>query len=1002
VASGLIACFLSIAPAALALKTPRVLTQYNHAVWTQAQGLPQDAIRAITQTDDGYLWIGTDEGLSRFDGYDFETFTVADGSLPSNSIMALARGSDDALWIGTPEGLTRFYKGRFTTFTTKTGLPNNAVKSILEDHSGSLWIVAGPFLSRFQNGEFYTYPKESLLPLQAARVIYEDSRHTIWVTGLEGLIKLVDGAFAPVLGPQDLEGNVIDAITVDQSGSVWLGGQTALLSYRPNSKIRRFYTRGHPENQVRQFLNDRDGNLWAGTGRGVSRLNGSYFRPTPLSSEGESDAVFSLLEDREGNLWTGTENGLNRFHDELFTDYRPRGLPRGVPLVVYQTRKSDAVWVGYQRDGLVLIRGDGIRIYTTRDGLPSNHIQSIREALNGDLLITTAGGLSRMHAGHFSNFVPPDLLGRPFTDDVLEDRSGRLWLAAPGGVFQLDGSKARNIVPGGPVINDMAVVLAEGEEGSLWAGSYGDGLWQIKDGTIRLFKVADGLSSDRIRSLLLDQDGTLWIGTWGGGLNALRNGVFTHVIAKDGLLSDNIWHVEDDGKGSLWLSTPRGISRIRKEDFFALVNKRIRTLNPSNYGVADGLPSSQCPPSGVGGGGTRTQDGRLWFPTSLGLATIDPGLPMRQPHEPVPIVRLTEVSADNQNIEASDTATVGPGPRQIRFRFSAIYLAAPEQVRYEYMLEGLDRDWSPSSTRKGVTYAGLSHGAYHFRFRAYIPGQEPIESSLALVVLPHFYERMYFLPLCAVSALVGLYGVYRVHLRQIRQRFALVLDERLRIAREIHDTLLQGVVGISAQLAVALNELNGHEKIVAKRVAVAHKMAGHTLAESKRSLRDLRSFSSEDEDLAAALSREASCWNSGNAASVEVKILGAPLKLDRDFEQNMIKIAHEAVTNALNHADATRICIQLQFAEQTVSLSVKDDGRGFDPCNVLSLADGHFGLQGMRERAERFGARFDLTSKHGEGTNVSVRFTRPSNGRKKIWRQHFMDRMRTLLSPVRT
>jgi signal transduction histidine kinase len=298
------------------------------------------------------------------------------------------------------------------------------------------------------------------------------------------------------------------------------------------------------------------------------------------------------------------------------------------------------------------------------------------------------------------------------------------------------------------------------------------------------------------------------------------------------------------------------------------------------------------------------------------LATTDPQATVHEQAEPAPIVQLVEVSADNQSIDVGG-ATVGPGPRQIQFRYSGIHLSAPGRVRYEYMLEGLDREWISAAARRTVTYSRVPDGHYRFRVRASVPGQQPSEAAMGLEVLPHFYQRAYFLWFCFTLLLAGAYGIYQMHLRQIRHRFALVLDERARIAREIHDTLMQGFVGISAQLAVAL-ELSGHEEIVLKHIAVARKMARHSLTEAKRSMQDLRSPGLEEVDLPSTLSHGAARWGFGRSTPVEVEILGSPRKLNQDLAQNLLRIAQEAVTNALHHANAAKISIRLQFAERSL------------------------------------------------------------------------------------
>lgn len=969
------ALILLLGPGALlALNPHKALTQYTRTVWTQAQGLPQDTIRAIAQTTDGYLWLGTDEGLARFDGYDFVTFTKHSGSLPSNSITALSAGKDGSLWIGTPSGLTRYVDRRFVTFTTGDGLPDNVITSLFQDHSGALWIVAGVFLSRLQDGKFTNYPPEDLLPLRAVRTVYEDRRHTLWVAGFGGLVKLTHGKFTAVLGPREMRGDITTAMLEDRRGSLWIAGSDGLIELLPSGAIQRFTVRdGLPDNLVRALLEDSSGNLWAGTNQGLCRLENGRFVAPDLNSD--RDWVRSLFEDREGNLWVGMNSGLNRFSDDRFTIYsRSEGFPSDEPIAVHQDR-TGRVWVGFHDRGLVSFASGALRRYTVRDGLPSDEIFGIREARNGDLLVCTREGLSRMHDGHFSNYTVRDPLDRAGVFDALEDPRGRLWLATPSGVVELSDGKPRVAAPGGPLINSIAVVLARGDDGSIWSGTYGNGLWRIQDGVtenVHHYAIADGLSSNQIRALYPDSDGTLWIGTFGGGLNALRNGKFIHYAAKDGLLSDNVSHIEDDGKGSLWLSTTRGICQVSKQQLRDFSAGRIQSLTPINYGVEDGLRSAQCAPGyPAGGGGTKTSDGRLWFPTSRGLAVLQPNAPHRR--YPPPRVQLVEVTADGKDIDFAHPEDLRPGTGHLQFRYTAIHLTAPERVSYYYRLAGLDPEWVWARNRRLINYNSLPEGHYRFLVRATLDGETSDETSFAFEVLPHFYETAWFRWLFAASLAAAIYGVYKLRLRQMRGRFSLVLEERARLAREIHDTLAQAFVGISSQLEAVAVKMNGDLTVARRHLEMARKMARHSLTEARRSVMDLRASSLGDQDLPSALTSGARRWAAGSSVPVEVNVSGEPRKLPEEVEMNVLRIAQEAVTNALKHAGAMTILVHLQMEARRLLLRVKDDGRGFEPSHVFTALDGHFGILGMRERAERLGGELELSSEPGQGTQVEVR-----------------------------
>jgi signal transduction histidine kinase/ligand-binding sensor domain-containing protein len=965
-----LATLLGLAIPAWPLDPHKSLTQYSRAVWTHAEGLPADTVKAIAQTADGYLWVGTDEGLARFDGYEFVTFTKESGALPGDSVETLAAGKDGTLWIGTTDGLSRYRNGKFKILTTRDGLPDNFILSVFEDHKGTLWVAAGSYLSRFENGKFTNYPAERLLPVRRVRRIYETRDLTLLIAGRGGLVKRSGDSFVPVL---DVFDGATDQFTSleDASGNVWIGGTNMTIRTR-EGQVKTFGADdGLLNSLVRALIEDRDGNIWMGTDAGIARLEHGHVTAYATDGVRTRDRVRCLFEDREGDLWVGMSNGLYRFRDTLFTDYgRSEGLPGDEPTTVLQDRKGQ-VWVAYQGAGLVAFSETGERVYTKMAGLISNEVFSIREAHNGDLLVMTRAGVSVMRDGKFLNYPRQNGI---ITVDILEDRRGQVWVAASGGVFQLVGASFRSMVPeipSGPFWDDSGVALSEAPDGSIWAATAGAGLWRIKAGETRRFTTVDGLGSNRLRSLYQDPDGTLWIGTFGGGLNAFRDGVFTRYTAKDGLLSDNISHIQDDGSGVLWLATTSGICSISKQQLRDFAKGSIHTLSPVNYGAEDGLRSTQCAPGvPVGGGGTRTADGRLWFPTARGLSVIDPTAPRRK--EEAPVVRVVAVAVGGQGLDMEKEARIKAGSNHLQFRYAAIHLAAPERVRYEYMLEGLDRDWVAARDRRVIDYNTLGHGTYRFHVRASIPGEAPSESSFGFEILPHFYEQRSFLWLCVLSLIAAVLSFYRLRLRQIRSRFSLVLDERTRIAREIHDTLAQGFFGISSQLDALSLKMNGQNDAAQRHLALARKMARHSITESRRSVMNLRDSTIEDLDLPSALARAASQWAAGSATRIEIQASGPLRTLPEDVEQNTFRIAQEAVTNALRHAHATRILIRVQVLHQRLELTVLDDGRGFEPSGAFAMTNGHYGLLGMRERAEHMGGEMELSSEPAGGTLVKV------------------------------
>ncbi len=966
-----VALYAASASGLLALNPHRALTQYTHTIWTEEHGLPQDTIHAITQTKDGYLWVGTDEGLAQFDGYEFTIFNKENGSLPSDSITALWAANDGTLWIGTAGGLSHYRDHKFTTFTTKDGLADTSINSITEDRSGVLWVVAGVYLSRLENGKFTNFSPRDGLPIESLRGVYTGRDGTLYIAGYAGVARREGTRFVPVITKPEFGGSIITSVIEDRRGNLWATG-LGLLKRSPSGKLKLYTTKdGLPDSFVRSVWEDRDGNLWAGTNGGLARLEGDRFVSNPAATSSEADWVRCIYEDDEGNLWVGMNSGLNRFSDGTFTNYGvPEGLPSDEPTTVYQDRRG-RIWVGFHDRGLMDFSNPG-RVYTTRDGLPSNEIFSIREDHNGDLLIATRDGISRMHDGRFISQAVTDPLNRHLVLDFLESKDGKLLVASGNGLSILQsGQPLESIIPGGPVLNDSAVTVQETRDGSLWAGTFGKGLWRLKNGQVHLFTTADGLTSDQIRSLAEDADGTLWIGTYGGGLNALRGGRFYSITAQQGLLSDNVAHIEIDPRGWLWLSTTRGICRVEKRDLNDLIAGKIHAVKPVNYGVSEGLRSAQCAPGYPSSrGGVRTSDGRVWFPTGRGLAVLNPQeKPLRLA---VPQVHLLDVQVDGSSIPLDGSPDLAPGDGRIQFRYTGIYLSAPEQVRYSYRLEGLERDWTSGVTRRVTNYNSLPHSRYRFIVRASLPGGPSSEASFTFQLLPHFYDTGWFRYLCVALAALAIWGLFRLRLRQVRQRFALVLNERVRLAREIHDTLAQGFVGISSQLDAVALTLKDRTDLAGQHLEMARKMARHSLTEARRSVMDLRDSALEGHELPAALSEAARQWTAGSPVRVQVDVSGDGHKLPEEMEQNLLRIAQEAVTNTVKHAHAKEVRIRLDVKPSRLSMVVADDGKGFEQTEAFSEIGGHFGLLGMRERAQRLGGELRLASQPGHGTKVEV------------------------------
>jgi signal transduction histidine kinase/ligand-binding sensor domain-containing protein len=950
----------------LALDPRKALTQYSTSVWTEQEGLPQDTIQTIAQTTDGYLWLGTNEGLARFDGYEFAVFNRDHGDLPSNSVTALAAGKDGSLWIGSRGGVTQYRDEHFRTYTKKDGLVDDLVSAVFVDHAGVLWIVAGGNLSRFDGSHFTNFFRGRDFPLRSVRAVTEDRSHNLYISGNSSVAKLAGGKFIDMLGPAALQADFPSGLQVDRSGNFWLTGVHGLIERLPDGAIRRYGAReglmdSFGLNTVRE---DRGGTIWVGTDSGLARLEGDRFRALPETDE--HTAVRCIFEDREGNLWVGSNRGLTRFRDDALTSYgKSEGLPGDEPNDVYQDQKG-TVWAGFE-DELVQLMGSHPLWPRRVAGAPKAFVRRFRETRDGELLVPAREGLFRIKEGHAHIFVAPDPQNRKTVFDALEDSGGTLWLALPNGLGELKGDRFRAVIPAGPLfLEDSFDVLAKGADGSIWAGTLSDGLWRYKSeetGEKRLYTTADGLSSDQIRALYQDAGGTLWIGTLDGGLDAFRDGKFTSYRARDGLLSDNISNITDDGE-SLWLSTTRGICRVSRQQLMDFAAHRIKALQPVNYGMADGMRSAQTI------GGQRHADGTLWFVTTRGIAIYDPRIQAASSLPPA--IHFVDVSMDGRRFAGTPPARLPPGRGRLQIRYTAIHLRAPDRVQYSWMLKGLDSDWVKAGGQRAVNYDSLRQGHYTFRIRAEVPGGPSSESSFEFDLLPHYYQTVWFRALAALILAAMIWIAYKLRERQVRSRFALVLEERARLAREVHDTLAQGFAGIASQLdAVELN-MPRDARPARGALELARRMARHSLTEARRSVMDLRAAALEEQDLAVALESGARRWAADSGIDVKVEVKGEAAGLPEEVAHHVFRIAQEAIANAVSHAHANQINLTLHIDRRQLSLEVADDGCGFEPADAFTSRNGNFGLIGMRERAEGLDGHLHLESRPGEGTRLDV------------------------------
>ncbi len=771
------AAVLLAAPVA-ALDPHRAISHYSHRVWHTNDGLPQDSVRTIVQTRDGYLWLGTQSGLARFDGVAFTVFNRSNSALAFDHILTLCASQDGSLWIGTGDsgGLyQRTQDGRFTHV-----IPDVIVRSLLEDRDG-LWIgTQDRGLLRFQGGTYTTFDDRQGLGPGEVRGLAKDAAGNLWAGVLgSGLYRYQAGRFVP--GPARLSGELVWCLWPSPDGSLWAGTKGGGLLRVQNGSVRRFTTAdGLSSDVVLTVSGDRDGNMWIGTdGRGLNRYYGGSFSGYSNSAGLSGDIVRTIYEDREGILWIGTAGaGLNRLKDDPFNNYGRRdGLSNDLIWSMLEDREG-AVWIG-TTEGWINRWRDGViqRFRLNTDS--SSNIAPLLEDNAGNLW---AGAFGKPYRAvrQAKPDVPCPLTGLPAATirTVVRDSRGGLWAGTQLGLTYIhDGtSQTFTTVDGLPHLSVNAITFDR--HGQLWVGTSLGLARQFGERFIRI-NDASGPGGERISSLYPGEGNQLWIGTFRNGLYHLKNGRFTHIGFAEGLPDEMISSILEDRRGNLWMTCRKGIIRASTADFGRWEAHTLKRIPVVIYEDLDGLRSSEInygahPPA------MKTRDGRLWFATYGGAAVIDPdNLPAGQLKPQVFIERLL---AGRAEVPASGEVSVPPGRRDLQFHYTALSFRAPERVRFRYRLNGFDPHWVEADTRRVAYYTNVPPGRYRFEVTASNTDGAWSDrvASMPFELLPHFYETRWF-------GLGALSSAFLLLLLLMRTRVRILNEREAELARRVED-----------------------------------------------------------------------------------------------------------------------------------------------------------------------------------------------------------------------
>ena len=995
---------LLLCPSAFALDPSLDVSQYAHTAWPFRDGFTQGNTKAIAQTLDGYIWLGTGFGLFRFDGVRAEHWQppLNGEQLPSSFVVCLRVARDGTLWIGTLKGLASWRDGKLTRYAKLDGL---IIASILEDRHGTVW-VGGDYsvasrgkLCAIDGTNVDCYESDAVLG-GGITGLYEDSHDVLWVVGRDGVWR-----WRP--GPPRFYHMPFGTFSVHNLGEADDG---TLLIPLPGRLARlgggKLETQHPYPAQARNvegiiFLRDRDGGVWIGTGgAGVVHLHQGRADVFSQADGLSGDHVTSLFEDREGDVWVATVGGLDRFRNYAVATYAQHeglGTTPGWGSVV--AGRDGSIWMG-TNDSLRMWNHGEVTIYgraddhkspsrtiwlharyATNRNLRDNISVSVFADNSGRILVSTPYAFGYMENGRFVAIrgVPGGAVS-----SVAQDGQGNVWIANQNqGLLRLskDGTVQR-ISWASIGRKDGAQSLAAGRStGGLWLGFDAGGVAYFSDGQIKeTYGHAEGLGSGRVSALHIETDDTVWAATE-EGLSRIKNGRVLTLTSKNGLPCDAVHWITQDENDSFWLLMTCGLVRIVRTELQAWATDSQRKVKTTVFDSSDGV--SNAPIAYHGGSQvTRSLEGKIWFQGfSGGASVIDP---QHLPNNKItPPVHIEGISANDKTYDASNGLRLPPRIRDLKIAYTALSFVSPEKVQFRYQLEGQDRNWREVANDREVQYSNLAPGNYVFRVIAcnnsgvWNEAGDTLEFSIA----PVYYQTNWFRALCGAAVVVLVWGIYRLRLYQLQRHFNAGLEarvsERTRIARELHDTLLQSLHGLMFQFQAARNMLPRRPDEAARVMDSAIGATEQTITDSRSAIQHLRSEAA-DGDLGQWLTATGQELGklanaNGNGPVFRLTVEGERKALTALPRDEIYRITREILRNAFQHAQASRIEAEIRYDDRELRVRIRDDGKGVAP-QVLKAGGsaGHWGLRGVRERAQQIGARLDFWSEAGAGTEVEL------------------------------
>jgi signal transduction histidine kinase/ligand-binding sensor domain-containing protein len=960
-----------------AMNPDRALSQYLRDRWEKRSGYPGGPVYGITQTRDGYLWIAAEKGIVRFDGVRFRLFQALQPTVTTDTAtLSVLPDPNGGLWTWLRRAaLLRLHNGIFENAFQNPGPPELRVGIMAAGNDGAILIADTRFgLQVWRAGQLETVLTRDALPRPFVSAMTQTPDGDIWLaTHNAGLLRVQRGRALQI--DDDLL-NQVNCLVPDGRNGLWIGTDNGILRWDGSRVTRAATTPDVRGVRALAMLKDRDAALWIGTPDSLVRIDPRG--AVSFDQRGSSSPVTSLFEDREGNLWVGDTSGLERWRDGAFASYatvdpvmagglgpvfsdaadRVWFAPLSGGLywwksgrvgtvaalrddVIYSIAGSgEAIVVGRQRGGLTRVRplGDAARAFTTEtftehDGVAQDQVFAVHGARDGAVWAgTISRGASRLKDGAFTTYTTKDGLASNTIAAILDTANGDVWFATP------DGASVKS-----------------------------------KDGW-RRFSTAEGLPSNDVNTLFEDSTRTLWIGT-AAGLAAMREGRVQPIGGVAALERASVLGLEEDRSGGLWIVTSDHVLRMDREK---LLRGTLGAGDVREFSAQDGLPDTEAiKRHRIVSADSR---GRVWLSTDEGLVMADSqrvaaGIPPA-------LVQVEDMSADGSPVEQAGTMRVPPRPGRITFGFAALSLSVPDRVRVRYRLDGYDHDWSDPVSDRQAAFTNLGPGTY--RFRVIASNSEGVwsnaEAALPFTIAPAWWQMKTFWVAVGLAVACGAWVGYRMRLRQLARqldvRFEERLAERSRIARDLHDTLLQSFQGAVLRFRAATYMLPDRPADARTTLEDAIDQARQAIAEGRDAVQGLRSTAAATNDIAAAIATLATTMSPDDGGETSpafhVNVEGTPRDLSPIVQDEVYRIAGEALRNAFRHARASRIEVEIRYDQRGFRVRVRDDGHGIDTRTPDRNYEGHYGMAGMHERAKLIGGTLSIWSEIGSGTEAEL------------------------------